>query len=56
LTQTNLLAGLNLLVEMGAFEKMPKEGSISSKDLAALVGIDESAIGEVMFQIELSRH
>lgn len=26
---------------------MPNEGSITSKDLAGLVGIDESAIGEV---------
>jgi hypothetical protein len=34
-----------LLVEMEAFEKMLKEGSITAKDLAALVGIDESAIG-----------
>jgi hypothetical protein len=30
---------------MEAFEKMLKEGSITAKDLAALVGIDESAIG-----------
>jgi hypothetical protein len=43
--KSNLLAGLHLLVEMGAFEKMPTEGSITSKDLAGLVGIDESAIG-----------
>lgn len=43
--QSNLLAGLHLLVEIGAFEKMPKEGSITSKELADLVGIDESAIG-----------
>jgi hypothetical protein len=33
---------------MGAFEKMPQEGSITSMDLAALVGIDESAIGWIL--------
>ncbi|KAH8820715.1 o-methyltransferase-like protein [Xylogone sp. PMI_703] len=45
---SNLLAALHLLVEMGAFEKMPKEGSITAKDLAGLVGIDESAIARAL--------
>jgi hypothetical protein len=37
---------MNLLVEMDVLEKMPADGSITSKQLAALVGIDESAIGK----------
>jgi len=44
--QSSVLAAMNLLVEMGVLEKFPAEGSITSKDLAALVGIDESAIGK----------
>jgi len=51
--QTNVLAALHLLVEMGVLEKMPLEGSITTEDLSALVGIDESAIG--LFAEDLSR-
>ena len=34
------------MVETGAFEKMPLEGSITGRELSTLVGIDETAIGE----------
>jgi hypothetical protein len=33
------------MVEIGAFEKMPLEGSITGRELSTLVGIDETAIG-----------
>ena len=39
------IAAMNLLVELDVLEAIPKEGSISSKDLAAIVKVDESAIG-----------
>lgn len=38
------IAALNLLVELEVLEAIPKEGSITSKELAAIIGIDESAI------------
>lgn len=46
LWQSSVTSALHLLIEMDALEKMSKEGSITSKDLAALGGIDESAIGK----------
>jgi hypothetical protein len=33
------------MVETGAFEKMPLEGSITGGELSTLVGVDETAIG-----------
>jgi hypothetical protein len=38
------IAAINLLVEMGVLEAIPKEGSITAKELAGVIGIDESAI------------
>ena len=38
------VSAINLLVESGALDEMPREGSITSKDLAALVEVEESAI------------
>jgi hypothetical protein len=43
------IAAMNLLVELEVFEAIPKQGSISSKDLAEIVKVDESAIGGVSF-------
>lgn len=40
----SVIAAMNLLVETGAIEKIPSQGSITSKELAALIEIDESAI------------
>ncbi|RDW60593.1 O-methyltransferas-like protein [Coleophoma cylindrospora] len=45
---SHVIAALHLLVEMGVLEKMPTNGSITAKDLAALIGIDESAIGTIL--------
>ncbi|RDW91674.1 O-methyltransferas-like protein [Coleophoma crateriformis] len=45
---SHVIAALHLLVEMGALEKMPTNRSITAKDLAALVGIDESAIARAL--------
>lgn len=39
------IAAMNLLVELGVLEAIPKDGSISSKELAKIVNVDESAIG-----------
>jgi hypothetical protein len=33
------------MVETGAFEKMPLEGSITGRELSTLAGVDETAIG-----------
>jgi DNA-binding MarR family transcriptional regulator len=38
---------MNLLVELEVLEAIPKQGSISSKDLAEIIKIDESAIGGI---------
>jgi hypothetical protein len=40
-------AALNLLVELEVLEAIPKQGFISSKDLAEIIKVDESAIGEI---------
>lgn len=46
-SQMVVSSAMNLLVETGALDKMPLEGSISSKDLAELVHVEESAISEI---------
>lgn len=43
----NAMAALNLMVEMGVFEKMPKEGSITAKELSTVVNLEASVIGEL---------
>ena len=40
-------AAMNLLVELEVLEAIPKQGSISSKDLAEIIKVDESAIGGI---------
>ncbi|KAH7381074.1 o-methyltransferase-like protein [Cadophora sp. MPI-SDFR-AT-0126] len=42
------IAAMNLLVELDVLEAIPKEGSISSKDLAEIVKVDESAIARAL--------
>jgi hypothetical protein len=44
LTKVCVMTALNLLVETGALDMMPLKGSITTKSLATVVGIDESAI------------
>jgi hypothetical protein len=41
----NTMACLNTMVELGAFEKMPKQGSITAKELSALINLETSVIG-----------
>jgi hypothetical protein len=43
--QTNVSTSLAVMVSSGAFEKMPKQGSITAKDLGALVNIEPNVIG-----------
>ncbi|KAF7932151.1 uncharacterized protein EAE97_009172 [Botrytis byssoidea] len=45
---TNVIAALNLLVETKTFETIPEKGSITAKDLAAAVNVDESAIARAL--------
>ncbi|KAF7952846.1 hypothetical protein EAE96_006071 [Botrytis aclada] len=45
---TNVIAALNLLVETKTFETISQEGSITTKDLAAAVNVDESAIARAL--------
>lgn len=47
----NAITALNFMVETGAFEKMPREGSITAKELSEGVGIEESAIGKTYFSV-----
>ncbi|PQE27884.1 hypothetical protein CJF30_00009075 [Rutstroemia sp. NJR-2017a BBW] len=42
------IAALHLLTELSVFEKMPTEGPISTKDLAASLEIEESAIARAL--------
>ncbi|TVY92319.1 O-methyltransferase [Lachnellula willkommii] len=42
------IAAMNLLVELDVLEAIPKQGSISSKDLAQIVKVDESAIARAL--------
>jgi hypothetical protein len=41
----NTMTALNVMVSLGAFEKMPKQGSITAKELSALINIDANVIG-----------
>jgi hypothetical protein len=43
--QINVTASLAVMVQSGAFEKMPKQGSISAKELGALVNIEPNVMG-----------
>ena len=43
------IAALNLVVELGVLEAIPKEGSITTRELAGVVKIDESAICTLEF-------
>ena len=43
--QSNVSASLAVMVSSGAFEKMPQQGSITAKDLGALVNIEPNVIG-----------
>jgi len=40
----NTEASLDIMVKLGAFEKMPKEGSITAKELGALVNLEPTVI------------
>ncbi len=42
----NMATSLNMMVKLGAFEKMPKEGSISATELGALINLEPSVIGK----------
>jgi len=39
------MTALNVMVSLGAFEKMPKQGSITAKELSALINLEASVIG-----------
>lgn len=41
----NTMNSLNIMVELGAFEKMPKQGSITAKELGVLINLESSVIG-----------
>lgn len=41
----NTAAALDTLAELGVFEKMPREGSITAKELGALTNTEPSVIG-----------
>lgn len=41
----NTSTSLNVLVQLGVFEKMPKQGSISAKELGVLVNVEPNVIG-----------
>jgi len=45
----NTATSLNMMVKMDAFEKMPKEGSITATELGALINLEPSVIGEIPF-------
>ncbi|KUJ18488.1 o-methyltransferase-like protein [Mollisia scopiformis] len=45
---TSVISALHLLVETGALEKMPQEGSVTPKEIAALINIEESAIARAL--------
>lgn len=50
---SQLIAAMNLLVELDVLEAIPKQGSITSKDLAEIVKVDESAICKSSLTITL---
>ncbi|KAF8860842.1 S-adenosyl-L-methionine-dependent methyltransferase [Acephala macrosclerotiorum] len=45
---TSVISALHLLVETGALEKMPKEGVVTPKEIAAIINIEESAIARAL--------
>lgn len=47
----NMATSLNMMVKLGAFEKMPKEGSISAAELGALINLEPSVIGKPLVPI-----
>lgn len=47
-TFMNVAAALAVLVQTGVFEKMPKQGSITAKELGALVNLEPSVIARTM--------
>jgi len=49
--QINAITALNFMVETGAFEKIPREGSVTAKELSECVGIEDSAIGKTYFSV-----
>lgn len=49
------IAAMNLLVELDVFEAIPKKGSITSKDLAEKVKVDESAICKVLYLLMVKK-
>jgi hypothetical protein len=40
----NTSAALDVMVKLGVFENMPKEGSITAKELGALVNLEPTVI------------
>jgi len=44
----NTATSLNMMVKMDAFEKMPKEGSITATELGALINLEPSVIVRLM--------
>jgi hypothetical protein len=38
------MTALNVMVSFGAFEKIPKQGSITAKELGALINLETSVI------------
>lgn len=41
----NTSTSLDVMVKLGVFEKMPKQGSISAKELGVLVNLEPNVIG-----------
>ncbi|CZT43762.1 related to O-methyltransferase B [Rhynchosporium secalis] len=44
----NMATSLNMMVKLGAFEKMPREGSITANELGALIKLEPSVIVRLM--------
>lgn len=42
----NMATSLNMMVKMGIFEKMPKQGSINAVALGKLANLEPSVIGK----------
>jgi hypothetical protein len=43
----NTITALDVMVSLGAFEKIPKQGSITAKELSTLINLETSVIGTV---------
>jgi hypothetical protein len=41
----NTMTSLNVMVSLGTFEKIPKQGSITAKELSTLINLETSVIG-----------